>query len=300
MRRAIALAVALVSFSFSATASINTSKLKADNLHTASVSTYVMDLSAGRTLYKKNSNLVMPIASITKLMTAMVTLDAKLPLNEKITFNKADKERMYNNYTRVRLGSTLSRGETIHIALMSSENLAAAALAGHYPGGSKAFVKAMNAKAKALGMTHTRFVDSSGLDPRNVSTASDVSKLVRAAYKYRQIRKYSTTPVHTAYFGKPNYKLGYTNTNALARGKKWTVNLTKTGHLKVAGHCLAMVTTIQGRKYLMVMLDTQGKLTPVGDAGRIKKWLETGHSGDISASAKAYQTQKYKQLTHKA
>ena len=188
----------------------------------------------------------------------------------------------------------------MHIALMSSENLAAAALAANYPGGYKAFIRAMNAKAKALGMTHTHFVDSSGLNPKNQSTASDVAKMVRAAYKYPEIRKYTTNgAVHTAYFTHPRYKLGYTNTNtnALVRGEKWKVNVSKTGYLDEAGRCLAMVTTIDGKKILMVMLDSQGKMTPIGDAGRIKQWLQTGKSKAISTDAKFYQQQKLKELT---
>ena len=298
MRNALILFFTLASVSFSSFASINTSKLNPSNLQTAAVSAYVIDLSSGKTLYHKNSNVVMPIASLTKLMTAMVTLDAKLPLNQKITFTQTDREHMYNTYSRVRVGSELSRGETMHIALMSSENLAAAALAANYPGGYNAFIRAMNAKAKALGMTHTHFVDSSGLNPKNHSTASDVAKMVRAAYKYHEIRKYSTNgAVHTAYFTHPRYKLGYTNTNALVRGEKWNVNLSKTGYLDEAGRCLAMVTTIDGKKILMVMLDSQGKLTPIGDAGRIKQWLQTGKSKSITADAKYYQQQKLKELT---
>ncbi|MBR9857964.1 MAG: D-alanyl-D-alanine endopeptidase [Gammaproteobacteria bacterium] len=287
----------LFSASFSATAKINTATLDPEHIQTASVSTYVTDMKSGKLLFKKNADVVMPIASLTKLMTAMVVLDAKLPLNEKITFTLLDKERMYNGYSRIRMASQLSRGETIRIALMSSENLAAAALAGNYPDGYDAFIDAMNNKAKSLGMADTTFVDSSGLSPKNVSTADDVAKMVHAAYQYPEIRKYSTTAVHTAYFKNPKYKLGYTNTNLLARGKKWTVELSKTGYLDVAGHCLAMITKIEGKKILMVMLDAQGKLTPVGDAGRIKKWLQTGNSGDISRSAIQYQKTKLTNLT---
>lgn len=294
--RALLFIFSLVSVSIATSAHATTAKLDPNNIQTASVSTYVTDLKSGKTLYKKNQNVVMPLASITKLMTAMVTLDAKLPLDEKITFKPIDKKRMYNGYTRIRMESRLSRGETIHIALMSSENLAAAALAGNYPGGYNAFIKAMNAKAKALGMTNTRFVDSSGLDPKNVSTASDINKMAKAAYKYTKIREYSTTPVHTVYFSKPKYKLGYTNTNVLARGKKWDVEMTKTGYLDIAGHCLTMITKIDGKEILMVMLDAQGKLTPIGDAGRIKKWLQTGNSGKISDSAKNYQQVKLADL----
>lgn len=297
MRNALILFFTLASVSFSSMASINTSKLNPSKLQTASVSNYVMDLSTGKTLYHKNANVKMPIASLTKLMTAMVALDAKIPLSRKITFTKKDKAHMYNTYTRIRMGSTLSRGETIRIALMSSENLAAAALATNYPGGHAAFIRAMNRKAKALGMHNTHFVDSSGLDARNRSTASDVAKMVRAAHRYQTIRKYSTTPVHTASFGIPHYKLAYTNTNALVRGKKWAMNVSKTGFLNAAGRCLGMVTTISGKKILMVMLDSQGKMTPVGDAGRIKDWLLTGKSKPISADAKYYQRMKLKKLT---
>lgn len=281
----------------SAIASTDKTNLDPSKIQTASVSTFVTDLKSGETLFQKNADIVMPIASITKLMTAMVVLDADLSLKEKITFDKTDKERIYNGYSRIRMESQLSRGEAIHIALMSSENLASAALADNYPGGYSAFVEAMNAKAKSLGMTDTRFVDSSGLSPKNVSTAADISKMVKAAYDYPEIRKYSTTPVHTAYFKKPRYKLGYTNTNALARGKKWNVELSKTGYLDIAGYCLAMVTSIDGNKLLMVMLDAYGKLTPVGDAGRIKRWIQTGNSGKISDSAKHYQRTKLAELT---
>ncbi|MCW8327959.1 D-alanyl-D-alanine endopeptidase [Photobacterium sp. SDRW27] len=302
MGRTLLLILTLMCTSPLAVAKANTAQAYPDNLdpnkiETASVSTYVTDLSSGKTLFKKNSDVVMPIASITKLMTAMVVLDADLSLKEKITFDKTDKERIYNGYSRIRMASQLSRGEAIHIALMSSENLASAALADNYPGGYTAFVEAMNSKAQSLGMNDTLFVDSSGLSPDNVSTAADITKMVKAAYQYPEIRKYSTTPVHTAYFKKPKYKLGYTNTNALARGKKWSVGLSKTGYLDIAGYCLAMVANIEGKELLMVMLDAYGKLTPVGDAGRIKKWIQTGQSGKISDSAKHYQKSKLTELT---
>ncbi|WP_299018616.1 D-alanyl-D-alanine endopeptidase [uncultured Photobacterium sp.] len=277
-------------------ASAKAAKLDPKKIETASVSTYVTDLKSGKTLYKKNADIVMPIASITKLMTAMVVLDAKQPLTEKITFDQTDKERIYNGYSRIRMESQLSRSETIRIALMSSENLASAALAKSYPGGYDAFIKAMNKKAKSLGMKHTRFVDSSGLSPENVSTAADLAKMVKAAHKYLQIRKYSTTSVHTAYFKKPRYKLAYTNTNALARGKKWKLDLSKTGYLDVAGRCLAMIANVDGKKLVMVMLDAYGKMTPIGDAGRIKKWIQTGNSGKISDSAHHYQRTKLSEL----
>ncbi|PSU59893.1 D-alanyl-D-alanine endopeptidase [Photobacterium aphoticum] len=271
--------------------------LSSKNIETASVSAYVSELKSGNVVYKKNADVVMPIASLTKVMTALVVLDAKQPLKEALTFDANDKKRIYNNYTRIRMQSQLTRGEALRIALMSSENLASAALADNYPGGHSAFVKAMNKKAKALGMTHTRFVDSSGLSPENVSTAADVHKMIMAASKYPEIKKYSTTVVHTAYFKKPRYKLAYTNTNALVRGNKWDITLSKTGYLDVAGHCLAMIANIDKQDYVMVTLDAYGKRTPLGDASRIKKWLTTGDSGDISDSAEHYQRTKLKALT---
>ncbi|WEM40853.1 D-alanyl-D-alanine endopeptidase [Photobacterium sp. DA100] len=281
-----------------AVSAAHASKLNTDNIQTASVSTFVTDLDTNKTLFQKNADIIMPVASLTKVMTAMVVLDADLALDEAISFEQLDKERIYNGYSRIRMGSTLSRGEALHIALMSSENLATAALARHYPGGYGAFIKAMNAKAKSLGMTDTVFVDSSGLNPDNVSTAADITKMIKAAYDYPKIRQYSTTPVHTAYFKKPRYKLGYTNTNALVRGQKWDVALSKTGYLDIAGHCLAMITEVEGKQLLIVTLDAYGKLTPIGDAGRIKKWLQSGNSGRVSESAMHYQKQKLSTLTN--
>ena len=268
----------------------------ASNIETASVSAFVSELNSGDVVYQKNADVVMPIASLTKVMTAIVVLDAKLPLKEPLTFDTTDKKRIYNGYSRIRMQSQLTRGEALRIALMSSENLASAALADHFPGGHTAFVAAMNKKAKQLGMTHTRFVDSSGLSPDNVSTATDVHKMIVAASKYPDIKKFSTTVVHTAYFKKPRYKLGYTNTNALVRGNKWDITLSKTGYLDIAGHCLAMIANIDKQDYVMVTLDAYGKRTPLGDASRIKKWITTGDSGDISDSAEHYQRTKLSAL----
>ncbi|WP_233072322.1 D-alanyl-D-alanine endopeptidase [Motilimonas eburnea] len=265
------------------------------HLQLASVSAYVADYKTGKTIAAKNADLLMPIASITKVMTAMVILDSGQSLKEKITFTKNHRALIEYGHSRIRTGSQISRGEAIRLALMSSENLAAAALGATYPGGYTAFVKAMNAKAKMLGMEHTQFVEATGLSPMNRSTARDLSRLVAAAYNYPLIRKYSTTATHTANFSKPRYVLGYTNTNVLVRGDKWDVSLSKTGFLNEAGRCLVMVTKLQGKQTIMVMLDSYGKRTPVGDAGRIKKWLETGHSGKISDSAKQYQKTKLAQ-----
>jgi len=263
----------------------------------ASVSAIAVDSKTGSVLFEKNSNIVMPIASITKLMTAIVTLDAKLSLKEKIRFIKEDKQNINNYYSRIRIGSELSRGDTLRIALMSSENLAASALSRAYPGGSIAFVKAMNAKAKTLGMKHTHFVNSSGLSEKNVSTVSDLSKMVAAAAKYPLIKKYTTTKTYTARFTKPRYILGYTNTNVLVRAGHKDVKLSKTGYLNEAGRCLTMVRKIGKKDVILVMLDSFGKRSPIGDANRIKKWLQNGNLGKVARSAANYERMKLAQYS---
>lgn len=266
-------------------------------INLASVSAIAVDSKTGTVLFAKNSDIVMPIASITKLMTAIVILDSKLSLKEKIRFAKEDKESINNYFSRVRVESELSRGDTLRIALMSSENLAASSLARTYPGGSIAFVKAMNAKAKALGMTHTHFVNSTGLSEKNVSTASDLAKMVAAAAKYPLIKKYSTTQTYTARFKRPRYVLGYTNTNVLVRAGHKDVKLSKTGYLDKAGRCLTMVRRIGNKDVVLVMLDSFGKRSPIGDANRIKKWLQTGKQGKVAKSALNYEQMKLAQYS---
>ncbi|MBR9867692.1 MAG: D-alanyl-D-alanine endopeptidase [Oceanospirillales bacterium] len=262
----------------------------------ASVSAAVVDSKTGAPIYRKNADLVMPIASITKLMTAMVTLDSELSLSEKIRFTEAHKHANHNYYSRIRIGSELARKDVIRIALMSSENMAASALGHTYPGGIKAFVKAMNLKARQLGMTDTHFVDSSGLSEENVSTATDLAIMVRAAATYPKISEYSKTRDYTARFSSPRYTLRYGNTNVLVHRKSWQIDVTKTGYLDEAGRCLVMMARIDGRETVMVMLNSYGKRTPIGDAGRIKRWLTTGKSGKISGSARHYQRQVLQQL----
>ncbi len=265
-------------------------------IHLASVSASIVDLSSGKRLHDKNANVVVPIASITKLMTAMVVLDAKQSLTENIHFRRSDRTLAHNYYSRIRSDSDLKRADTIRIMLMSSENLAATALATNYPGGFKAFVAAMNAKARNLGMTKSRFVDPSGLSSNNVSTAADLTRMVSAAAKYSLIREYSTTKVFTANFESPRYRLAYTNTNVLVRGGSWDIRLSKTGYLDEAGRCLVMLARINNRDVVMVMLDSFGKRTPSGDANRIRKWIETGDSGTIAGAARDYERSKNAQL----
>jgi serine-type D-Ala-D-Ala endopeptidase (penicillin-binding protein 7) len=262
------------------------------NLQLASVSAIVLDANSGEVVYQKYADIVKPIASLTKVMTAMVVLDAKLPLREEIRFSQADRKAINNYYSRIRLDSGLPRGEVLRLALMSSENLAAAALGRNYPGGMTAFVAKMNAKARALGMKNTHYEDSSGLSHKNVSTAADMAKLVAAAAKYPEISEYSTTATHTANFKYPAYRLAYVNTNALVRYDRWDVAMSKTGYLNEAGRCLVMKAKVDGKDLLFVMLDSFGKTSPVGDAGRIKRWLESGKGGSVATAAQVYQKKK--------
>ncbi len=283
----------LLSYSLNVHAKTNNKGKKSVNL--ASISAISVDLKTGSVLLAKNSKLVVPIASITKLMTAMVILDAKLSLKEKIRFSKADKKAINNYFSRIRIDSELSRADTLRIALMSSENLASAALARTYPKGRKAFISAMNAKAQLLGMRKTRFVNATGLSEKNVSTAADLAKMVRAATKYPLIKKYTTTQTYTARFKKPRYILGYTNSNLLIRTGNKDIKLSKTGYLDEAGRCLTIVRKVNNKDVIMVLLDSYGKRSPVGDANRIKKWLQTGKQGKIKKRAKNYEKMKLAQ-----
>ncbi len=267
-----------------------------ENLHLASVYAAVMDVEQGKPLYLKNAQRQVPIASITKLMTAMVVLDSKAPLNEYLTVHKGPFHYHKNAYSRIRVGSQLKRGDLMRLALMSSENLAATVLALEHPGGPKAFVEAMNRKAKSLGMTRTRFVDPSGLSPDNVSSAADLVKMVVASMNYPQIKEYSTTGSYTAFFKKPRYNLGFGNTNPLVHRSRWDVLVTKTGYLKEAGRCLVMLANIEGKTLAMVFLDSFGKRTPLGDAGRVKRWLTTGQGGRIAGAALNYERKKTRML----
>jgi len=238
-------------------------------------SALVMD-ARGHQIFAKNPDTKRPIASITKLMTAMVVLDARLPFDEMITISADDRDELLNTRSRLRDGlASLSRFELLHIALMSSENRAASALARTtFPGGISPFIAAMTRKAQNLGMTNTRFADATGLDERNVSTARDIVRLLQAAYDYPIIR-FATTTESTEVHPYPKRSgMTYLNTNRLIRGGEWEIELSKTGYLKVAGRCLAMRTRIANRPLYMVFLKAPGKLTPFGDSNRLRKWLE--------------------------
>ena len=225
----------------------------------------------------------------------VVVLDAKLPMNQVLPVVISDVPQMRGVYSRVKLGSQISRQEMLLLALMSSENRLSASLAHHYPGGVPAFVAAMNAKAKALGMSSTHYVEPTGLSELNVSNASDLVKLLKATQQYPQIGQFSTTLEHTAAFRKPNYTLGFRNTNRLVNKAGWSIQATKTGFTDEAGHCLVMRTQMAGKSVAFVVLDAFGKYTHIADAGRLKKWLETGVVTPVAPAALAYKQQKYAQ-----
>ncbi|MDN5499813.1 MAG: D-alanyl-D-alanine endopeptidase [Shewanella sp.] len=261
----------------------------------AANSALVVDLETNEILYSSNPDAVRPIASVTKLMTAMVTLDAKLPMDEKLTININDTKEMRGVYSRVRIGSEISRKEMLLLTLMSSENRAAASLAHHYPGGHKAFIKAMNAKAKALGMKNTRYVEPTGLSEKNVSSARDLVVLLKASEGYPMLGQLSSTEKKTVTFGKPKYSLDFRNTNRLVYKDNWNIHLTKTGFTNEAGHCLVMRTEMAKRQVAFVVLDAYGKYTHMADANRLRTWLETGKVTPIPADAKQYKKQRNQQ-----
>ena len=258
----------------------------------AAGSAMLVDLKTNEVLYSSNINQQVPIASVTKLMTAMVVLDAKLPLDEMISFDISDAKIMRNVHSRVRVGSVVSRETMMLLTLMSSENRAATALAHHYPGGYFAFINAMNAKAKALGMDQTHYAEPTGLSADNVSSARDLIILLQESQKYPLLGKLSSTPKKHVIFSSPRYKLDFYNTNKLVSKDSWNIALTKTGYTSKAGHCLIMLTEMNKRKVAFVVLDAFGKYTHMADANRLKKWLETGKVTPIPASAKAYKSQK--------
>lgn len=259
------------------------------NLQLASVHAQVTALDSGQVLYSKHAETAAPIASITKLMTAMVVLDSGEPLDEWLSILERDRSAPANAWSRLRVGSEATRRDLLRIVLMSSENLAAHVLGRHHRGGYDAFVAAMNAKAATLGMHRTRFVDSAGLSADNRSTAADLARMLAAAWDYELIRDYSTTTGHTVHFRKPPYRLPYGNTNRLTHSDRWEVGLSKTGYLNEAGRCLVMVAEIDARPVAMVLLNSFGTHTPLGDAGRVRRWLETGNGGAVAGPALEYE-----------
>tara|TARA_R110002050_G_scaffold57423_5_gene129358 strand:- start:279961 stop:280824 length:864 start_codon:yes stop_codon:yes gene_type:complete len=277
---------------------VSSNSLAADKTSTqqlAAGSALLVDLQTNKILYSSNPNMVLPIASVTKLMTAMVALDAKLPLEQQLPITIRDTKEMKGVYSRVRIGSEISRRNMLLLALMSSENRAAASLAHHYPGGHTAFIAAMNTKAKTLGMRNTRYVEPTGLSEHNVSTASDLVLLLKASQQYPLLSQLSATTKQTVRFRKPTYSLDFNNTNALVRKANWSVQLTKTGYTNEAGHCLVMRTIMNKRPVAFVVLDTFGKYTHIADASRLRNWLETGKVSQVPAAASSYRQHKIQQ-----
>jgi D-alanyl-D-alanine endopeptidase (penicillin-binding protein 7) len=264
------------------------------NLDLRSAAVLVIDQSTGKALYSKNPDMQTPIASITKLMTSLVVLEAGQSLSEPITISSADIDRLKHTTSRLPVGATLTRAELMHLALIASENRAAAALARSYPGGTEACIRAMNRKAVELGMTNTHYVDGTGLNSGNQSTAADLAKLVNVASGNPTIHQITSTGeygielpgfkmVRVREHGKIRRvsheierRVAFHNTNVLTRDPGWEIGLSKTGFINEAGHCLVMQTRIGDRKVIMVLLDSEGKMSRIGDANRVRRWLEDG------------------------
>lgn len=234
---------------------------------------YVVDQNSAEVLFEKNANVALPIASLTKLMTGMVVMDSKQDLDEVLRVTDDDVDRHKFSSSRLPVGASMTRRELLHIALMSSENRAASALGRNYPGGISAFVAAMNAKARQLGMRDTRYVDSSGLSSSNVSSGRDLAKLVMAAHGDPVLREFSTTPNSTVQAS--GRTMHYRNTNYLVSLPDWNIGLQKTGFINEAGRCLVMQAMIHGRNVVMVFLDSKGKMSRTADAGRIRRLIES-------------------------
>lgn len=234
----------------------------------------VINQEDGSVIYAKRPSVRSPIASLTKLMTAMVAMDANLPPDDLITVTQDDIDTLKGTSSRLKVGATLSRQAMLHLALMASENRAASALARAYPGGAPAFVAAMNKKARDLGMTQTHFLDSTGLNAGNLSTAEDLAKMVNASYEYSMIRQFSTSQSYEVVLDDYRRPLHFGNTNALVKSESWDIGLSKTGYINEAGRCLVMQARIAQQAVIIVLLDSQGMRSRLGDANRLKQWME--------------------------
>jgi serine-type D-Ala-D-Ala endopeptidase (penicillin-binding protein 7) len=247
-----------------------------------SSSVLIIDQSDSSVLYSRHPDVAMPIASITKLMTALVVLDAKQPLDEPIQITDADRDLPKSAFSRLTVGTTLNRGDLMHLALMSSENRAAHALGNNYPGGMPAMVAAMNAKAVQLGMTSSHFVDDTGLSSENVASPEDLTKLVIAASHNPTIREYSTDSHYAVKVRR--HMVEFRNTDNLVANPAWNIIVQKTGYITEAGKCLVMAAVIEGRSVVIVLLDSLGRYTRVADAKRIKTWMEASANERVRVS----------------
>ena len=248
----------------------------ADDLDLKSSVAYVIDQDTNEVLLSKNDQAVLPIASITKLMTGVVLSEAKLSMDESITITQDDVDTEKGSSSRLKVGTTLTRGELLHLSLMASENRAAHALGRTYPGGLHAFVELMNSKASSLGMRDTRYIEPTGLSSKNQSSAKDLATLVSFAYQDSLLRELSTSPSYQVEVG--NHTLNYKTTNRLIKNPNWDIGLQKTGYISEAGQCLVMQAKIAGRKLIMVFLDSAGKLSRIADAERVRRWVEVNHA----------------------
>lgn len=246
----------------------------------------VTDSASGEVIFERNVTSVVPIASITKLMTALVVLDGKQPLDEVVEITAADRWKGKGAHSRIPVGAKITRADLLRLALMASENRAAQTLARAYPGGKAAFVKTMNAKAKLLGMTQSRFADASGLSSQNVSSARDLSKLINATSQNATIREYSTLPSVEVRVSRKS-TLGYRNTNLLIGKPDWEIRVQKTGYTNDAGECLVMQAVLDGRPVNIVLLNSFGKLTRTADARRIRRWMEAQKAPVATAAREA-------------
>lgn len=247
---------------------------------------FVMDQDSKAVLLRKNEQVVLPIASITKLMTALLVAESELPLDERITITSADVDRVKGSSSRLAVGTTLTRRQLLHLALMSSENRAAHALGRTWPGGLAAFVHEMNMRARLLGMTQTRFVEPTGLSSRNQSSARDLATLVNVAHDHPLVRTLSTSAGAQVSVGSRT--LQYRNTNRLVQSDKWDIGLQKTGYISEAGRCLVMQAEVDGRRIIMVFLDSAGKNSRLGDAERVRQWVQSQpHPTRVTAQAGA-------------
>jgi D-alanyl-D-alanine endopeptidase (penicillin-binding protein 7) len=258
----------------------------ADSLDLKSGVALVLDQDTNEVLFSKNSEAVLPIASLTKLMTAVVVTEAQQPLDEMVTITDEDIDTEKGSRSRLRVGTQLRREDMLHLALMSSENRAANALGRSYPGGLAAFVAAMNQKARALGMNDTHYVEPTGLSSRNQSSARDLATLVKAAHEVPLIRELSTSPEYMVEVGNRNVQ--FRNTNGLVKSPEWDIGLQKTGYITEAGRCLVMQAKMAGRQLIMVFLDSAGKYSRIGDAERVRRWVTASVPSVVPAALDAH------------
>ena len=253
----------------------NIEPMDAENPGLQSNGALVLNQQTGEVLFEKNADNIIPIASITKLMTAMVVLDARLPLNELISITESDIDTLKNTSSRLSVGTTLTRGEMLLLALMSSENRAASALSHHFPGGRDAFIRKMNEKSLQLGMRNSKFYDSTGLTPSNVSTPRELALMVKAAQRYPEIHQFSTSSEYTFVSNMRGNMMTYRNTNPLVKDSAWEIGVSKTGFINEAGRCIVMQANINNTPVVIVLMDSNGKYTRIGDVQRVRKWIET-------------------------